>query len=103
MRLLDLLVARVKGALLPLIGREMDKPTGYAVAWALCVGCIVAGWVERPEDGWFWEKVRAHLGRWEEREWREMLGVFPTAEGYVWLDVDGLWARVCAARKVTNG
>ncbi|QRD00201.1 hypothetical protein JI435_070940 [Parastagonospora nodorum SN15] len=62
MRLLDLLVARVKGALQPFIDRDMDKPTGYAVAWALCVGCIVAGWVERPEGGWFWARVRAHLG-----------------------------------------
>lgn len=96
MRLLDLLVVRVKGALLPFGGREGGAAEGLAVAWALCVGCVVAGWVGRAEGAWFVERVREHVGGWEEERWREMLGVFPTAEGYVWLDLEGLWARVRA-------
>jgi hypothetical protein len=114
MRIFDLLVARLKRALVYYLGDDVpdvscateyvagtwtrDMATNQAIAWSLGIGSIVSAWMGRSEHGWFKGHVGAHfrvlgLDRSEE-EWRRVLSVFPATEGCVWLDVWGLWRQL---------
>jgi hypothetical protein len=125
MCIFDLLVARLKDALVPYLGDatphpvfgkeeynlrtvERDVATNEAIAWSLGIGACVAAWMGRSEDSWFKGHVGAHFGALgldrSEEEWRVVLRRFPGTEGFVWLDVWGLemlraecerWGGVC--------
>jgi hypothetical protein len=111
MRLLDLLVARVRTALLPYLPpslptqsqpsttSQIPSSTSDLIAWSLSLGTIVSAWLDRPEHSWFHAHITSHLEGWDERRYQEMLGVFPTSEGYVWLDMGMLWRRLGERRR----
>jgi hypothetical protein len=105
MRLLDLLVARVKAALLPYLGATLpgqnttpiaihDPSTNDLIAWSLSLGTIVSAWLDRQEHTWFQAHIASHLDGWDEARYNGMLKIFPTTEGYVWLDMGMLWRRM---------
>jgi hypothetical protein len=110
MRLLDLLIARVKNALLPFLSDSLPQSPRYAhrlqhsiplspstndlIAWSLSLGTIVSAWLDRPERTWFQLHIAAHLDGWDETRYKTMLKVFPTTEGYVWLGMGMLWKRL---------
>jgi hypothetical protein len=116
MRIFDLLVERVGRALVWYLGEDgpdgnstakymketgkRDRSVNQMIAWSLVVGVIVSAWMERKEYVWFKGHVRAHCRAMglhvSEEEWRGLLGFFPTTEGFVWLDVWGVWREVCA-------
>jgi hypothetical protein len=104
MRLLDLIVARVKSALLPFLGVGFpllaetklcyDAATNDTIAFALALGTLVSAWLERPEHAWFQAHVRAYLLDWDEQRYNETLELFPTTEGYVWLEMGMRWREL---------
>jgi hypothetical protein len=106
-RILDLIISHIRRALLPFLDTEIptaavargySNATNNIIAWSLALGTTVSACLERPEHKWLSGHFRAHvrgmgLGRDKEGFWA-VLGIFPTTEGYVWLDMERLWAQL---------
>ncbi|KAF1915245.1 hypothetical protein BDU57DRAFT_518123 [Ampelomyces quisqualis] len=113
-RVLDLVVARLKNALLPFlddsIRNDVDpstppalrhsykETTNHVIAWSLAIGTLISACHDRPEYRWFRGHVRAHFYATglsvDKHAFLSMLEIFPTTEGFVWLDMERLWGEV---------
>ncbi|OAK98909.1 hypothetical protein IQ06DRAFT_224788 [Phaeosphaeriaceae sp. SRC1lsM3a] len=93
-KLHDLTISRLRAALLPFLNEKAD-PANNAIAWSLAIGTIVSASMDRPEYAWFTGHLRVQyrdMGLDLCREaFRGTLDIFPTTNGYRWLDMDTVW------------
>lgn len=74
---------------------KQADPANNAIAWSLAIGTIVSASMDRPEYAWFTGHLRVQyrdMGLDLCREaFRGTLDIFPTTNGYRWLDMDTVW------------
>ncbi len=70
--------------------------TNNAVIWSLALGTMVSKSLDRPEHLWFREHLALQFQTvgfdQDERAWRDFLRLFPTTDGFGWIDLTKLYS-----------
>jgi hypothetical protein len=86
------------------VPRTLHQPrsTNNVIAWCLGLGTIASSVLNRPEHAWLKGHFRLHMQAMNldrnEGEYTKLLEMFPTTQGFAWIDLRALWPLMQAWR-----
>lgn len=93
-------------AMLAVIATHMPRTEQHprdknrAITWSLALGTMVSASLSRPEYTWFKENLCRQLKAMKlnksEKDFQEFLTLFPTTDGFAWIDLRTLYVQIAA-------